>query len=247
VGSTGTVLEADLPEAERRRPDVGSTASGAGASRTAGGEGARTTSPTAERLVKRLVAQELILSFVPESRAASVADGNAHQVPADVQQGTVTEPIGGLLEEAHIKLSSLVSDLLGASARRMLQALADGETDSAGSGRPGQLSLARHAGTVARRTRRMPGAQSRVPPAAEDGAEELPLIEKQIGQLDQEMADLLRPYQNQVQRLAEVPGLEVDSRSRSLPKWVPRQRHFLPRETSLHGWAHAPVTMRARE
>src|ERR1039458_3412915 len=36
-----------------------------------------------------------------------------------------------LLEEAPIKLSSLVSDLLGASARRMLQALADGETDPA--------------------------------------------------------------------------------------------------------------------
>jgi len=36
-----------------------------------------------------------------------------------------------LLEEAHIKLSSIVSDLLGASARRMLQALADGETDPA--------------------------------------------------------------------------------------------------------------------
>jgi hypothetical protein len=36
-----------------------------------------------------------------------------------------------LLEEAHIKLSSLVSDLLGASARRMLKALADGETNPA--------------------------------------------------------------------------------------------------------------------
>jgi hypothetical protein len=36
-----------------------------------------------------------------------------------------------LLEEAHIKLSSLVSDLLGASERRMLQALAEGETDPA--------------------------------------------------------------------------------------------------------------------
>jgi transposase len=36
-----------------------------------------------------------------------------------------------LLEEAHIKLSSLVSDLLGVSARRMLHALADGETDPA--------------------------------------------------------------------------------------------------------------------
>ena len=36
-----------------------------------------------------------------------------------------------LLEEARIKLSSLVSDLLGASARRMLQVLAEGETDPA--------------------------------------------------------------------------------------------------------------------
>ena len=36
-----------------------------------------------------------------------------------------------LLEEAHIKLSSLVSDLLGVSARRMLKALADGETNPA--------------------------------------------------------------------------------------------------------------------
>ena len=33
-----------------------------------------------------------------------------------------------LLEEAHIKLSSLVSDLLGAGAWRILQALAAGET-----------------------------------------------------------------------------------------------------------------------
>jgi hypothetical protein len=34
-----------------------------------------------------------------------------------------------LLEEAHIKVSSLVSDLLGPSARRMLRAVASGETD----------------------------------------------------------------------------------------------------------------------
>jgi hypothetical protein len=36
-----------------------------------------------------------------------------------------------LREEAHIKLSSLVSDLLGASRRRMLKALANGATDPA--------------------------------------------------------------------------------------------------------------------
>ena len=37
--------------------------------------------------------------------------------------------LGALLEEAHIKLSCLVSDLLGASARHMLAAIADGETN----------------------------------------------------------------------------------------------------------------------
>jgi len=37
------------------------------------------------------------------------------------------------------------------------------------------------------------------------------LIEQQIGQLDQEIASLLREYQDAVQRLAEVPGLGVDS------------------------------------
>ena len=36
-----------------------------------------------------------------------------------------------LLEDAHIKLSSLVSDLLGTSARRILQAIPNGKTDSA--------------------------------------------------------------------------------------------------------------------
>jgi transposase len=39
----------------------------------------------------------------------------------------------------------------------------------------------------------------------------LQLIEQQIGQLDQEIASLLREHQDAVQRLAEVPGLGVDS------------------------------------
>src|SRR3954464_13077913 len=40
---------------------------------------------------------------------------------------------------------------------------------------------------------------------------ELQLIDEQIGQLDQEMASLLKKHQDAVQRLAEVPGLGPDS------------------------------------
>jgi hypothetical protein len=48
-----------------------------------------------------------------------------------VTRNRVQLRLEALLEEAHIKVSSLVSDLLGISACRMLQALADGETDPA--------------------------------------------------------------------------------------------------------------------
>ncbi len=41
--------------------------------------------------------------------------------------------------------------------------------------------------------------------------DDLNLIDKKIGQIDQEMAELLRPHQDQVQRLAEVPGLGLAS------------------------------------
>jgi transposase len=53
-----------------------------------------------------------------------------------------------LLEEAHIKLSSLVSDLLGASSRRMLNALAEGETNPAALAALADQKFACYAGTI---------------------------------------------------------------------------------------------------
>ena len=41
--------------------------------------------------------------------------------------------------------------------------------------------------------------------------EELRLLEDQISELDQQMASLLSAHQDAVKRLAEVPGLGVDS------------------------------------
>ena len=83
----------------------------------------------AERLVKRLVAHELTLSFVPdvEQRLWRTVVRTKYQLTRNRVQ--LQNRLEALLEEAHIKLSSLVSDLLGASARRMLEAIAGGETN----------------------------------------------------------------------------------------------------------------------
>src|SRR6201997_2120756 len=165
----------------------------------------------AERLVKRLLSQELVLSFVPdgEQRLWRTLTRTKYQRTRD--RVRLHNQLEALLEEAHIKLSSLVSDLLGASARRMLHALAEGATD------PAALAA------LADQRLRATSAQLRDALGActelnavyrrlvKMALEELQLIEQQIGQLDQEIASLLREHQDAVQRLAEVPGLGVDS------------------------------------
>jgi transposase len=176
-----------------------------------GARGRKRDFPDAERLVKRLVANELTLSFVPdtEQRLWRTVTRRRYQRTCDKVRSQ--NQLEALLEEAHLKLSSLVSDLLGVSARRMLQALAEGETNAAAlaaladkklRATPEQLCDALGACTdlnpVYRRLLKM-------------ALEELQGIEQQIGQLDQEMASLLRPYQDAVQRLAEVPGFGVNS------------------------------------
>jgi len=165
----------------------------------------------AERLVKRLVSKELVLSFVPDvaQRLWRTLTRTKYQRTRDKVR--LQNQLEALLEEAHIKLSSLVSDLLGLSARRMLKALADGETDPVAlaaladqrlHATPAQLRDALGACTelnpVYRRLLKMT-------------LEDLHLIEQQVGQLDQEIASLLRQHQDAVERLAEVPGLGVDS------------------------------------
>jgi transposase len=176
-----------------------------------GRQGRKRDFPDAERLVKRLVAQELVLSFVPdvEQRLWRTVMRGKNQLRRNHVR--LQNQLEALLEEAHIKLSSLVSDLLGASARRMLQALADGETDPA--------ALAALADTRLRATpaqlRDALGACSELNPVyrrlLKMALKELQLIDEQIGQLGQEMASLLKQHQETVRRLAEVPGLGPDS------------------------------------
>jgi transposase len=192
----------------------------------------------AERLVKRLVAHELILSFVPdpEQRLWRTVMRRKYQLTCNRVQ--FQNRLEALLEEAHIKLSSLVSDLLGASARRMLKALADGETDPA--------ALAALADYRLRATPEQLcdalGACQELHPVyrrlLKMALEELHLIEKQIAQLDQEMAALLRPHQDQVQRLAEVPGLGVDSAQQIIAE-VGATAATFPSEGDLSSWVGA--------
>lgn len=203
-----------------------------------GARGRKKDFPDAERLVKRLAAQELTLSFVPdvEQRLWRTVVRRKHQVTRTRVQ--LQNRLECLLEEAHLKLSSLVSDLFGTSARRMLQALADGETNPA-----------TVAGLADQRLRATPdqlcdalGACTDLNPVyrrlLQMTLEELRLIDTHLEQLDHEMARLLTAHQEAVQRLAAVPGLGADSAQQIIAELGPAAATF-PSAKHLASWVGA--------
>lgn len=140
-----------------------------------------------------------------------------------------------LLEEAHIKLSTFVSDLLGLSAQRMLKAIAEGETNPA--------KLAALADKRLRATKEQLcdalGACTELNVVYRRllsmALEELRLIDEQIKRLDQEVALLLQAHQAAVERLAEVPGLGVDSAQQIIAEVGPTAAAF-PSAKCLSSW-----------
>src|ERR1700745_4146195 len=205
---------------------------------TRGPRGRKKDFRDAERLVKRLVARELTLSFVPDAEQRLWRTGTPKKHQLRRARVRLQNQLEALLEEAHIKLSSLVSDLLGVSARRMLKAIDDGGTDPA--------ALAALADKKLRATPAQLcdalGACAELQPVyrrlLKMFLEELQLIEQQIGQLDQEMATLLSQHQEAVQRLAEIPGLGVDSAQQIIAEVGAKAATF-PCAKNLVSWVGA--------
>jgi len=84
----------------------------------------------AERLVRRLIAKELILSFVPNGEQRIWRNLTRMKLQLVRDRVRLQSQIECLLEEMRIKLSVVVTDLLGSSGLRILHALANGETDA---------------------------------------------------------------------------------------------------------------------
>lgn len=191
-----------------------------------GPRGRKRDFPDAERLVKRLVAQELTLSFVPDVTQRLWRTVARRKYQSTCNRVQLQNRLECVLEEMHIKLSSLVADLLGPSARRMLRAIAKGETD------PGAVvALAsRRLHATPDQLRDALGACTDLHPVYRRllalTLDELEVIERHIHQLDEELAQLLRGHQDAVERLAAVPGLGVDSAQQIITEVGPTAATF---------------------
>jgi transposase len=187
----------------------------------------------AERLVRRLIAKELILSFVPDGEQRTWRSLTRMKLQLTRDRVRLQSQMECLLEEMRIKLSIVVSDLLGASGLRMLLALAKGETDPKKLAQLGDERLQcteeqlvdALTGRVQPMQRAMLGLQ----------LERLQLIDRQIAKLNALIAQAMKPHQEAVMRLAEVPGLGVDSAQQIIAE-VGEQATTFPSAAELTSW-----------
>ncbi len=188
----------------------------------------------AKRLTRRLLCGELMLSFVPdaEQRSWRMMTRGKHQLVRD--RVRLQNQVEALLEEARIKLSSVVSELLGMSGRRILQAMADGETDAERLAKLGDRRLRCSLEELADALR---GDLQPLPRTLLGlHLQRLALLDQQIAALDQLVAAALNKHEEAVIRLAAVPGFGADSAQQIIAEMGVDAEAF-PSAAQFSSWA----------
>jgi transposase len=199
-------------------------------------KGRKTDFKDAQRLVRRQMAGELTLSFVPEAEQRHVRSLTRRRVQLSRDRVRLQNQLEALLEEMRIKLSSMVTDLLGASGRRILQAVAAGEND------PEKLAALGDARLKCTR-QQMQDALADPPPAVLRALlrlllKQVEFLDGQIEELTQLMAETMRNWQAAIARLAEIPGIRILAAQQILAEVGPNAAAF-PSAAQLASWMGA--------
>jgi transposase len=186
-----------------------------------------------QRLVRRFLCGELILSFVPDAEQRQMRLLTRRRVQLTRDKVRLQSQLECLLEEARLKLSSVLSDLLGASGRRILAALADGESD------PKKLAALGDERLQCTAEQLQDAVTGCVNPLhcqlLRMYLDQFALLEQQIERLTVLAAERMRPHQQAVARLAEVPGIRVIAAQQIVAEVGPRAVAF-PTGGQLSSW-----------
>jgi transposase len=181
-----------------------------------GPKGRKSDFVDAQRMVRRFLSEDLILSYVPDLEQRLWRRLTRTKTSMSDQRKRVQSQVEGLLEEMMIKLSSVISDLYGLSGRRILAAIAAGEQDPVRLADLGdeRLKVSQEALRAALTGKVQPAHRLLLGLYLE----QVKLIDEQIAVLEREISVAMRSHAAAIERLAEIPGLGIDSRSRSSPR-----------------------------
>ena len=189
----------------------------------------------AERLVRRLVAGELRLSFVPDRQQRMWRMLTHAKYQATQDRAKTLNQLEAFLEDAGLKLSGFVSTLKGVSSRRILEAVSKGESSPA---RLAELADPGLKATAAQLEDALRGAATMDPCCRKVLGiflERLSGAERRIEQLHELTAREMKAHNDAVVRLSEMPGLGVDSAQQIIAELGPEAATF-PTAGDLASW-----------
>lgn len=182
-----------------------------------------------------LLAHGLIrASFVPPPAIQELRDltRTRKQLRREIVQHT--QRIQSVLEEANVKLCSVITDILGASGRRILTAMIAGETDAQKLAALGSERLG------CTRTALVEALTGRVREhhrfLLDQHVRTIEQLEASVAAFDARIEAALAPFRNAVERLKEVPGLATIATEVVIAEIGPDMSPF-PTAGHLLSWA----------
>lgn len=153
-----------------------------------------------------LMAHGLIrASFVPGEPTQQMRDLLRTRKQFVRERSSHIQRIQKTLEDANLKLDSVVSDILGLSGRRMIEALIAGQTD------PEALAALAHSRIHATRAELEAALRGRVTPhhrfMLRLHLDPLDALDAAIARIDMEVDGNVEPFRTAVERLTSIPGV----------------------------------------
>jgi transposase len=172
-------------------------------------------------------------SFVPPAPIQQLRDLTRTRKQLVREIGQHTQRLQKTLEDAHVKITGVISDLLGVSGRAVLRGIIAGETD------PERL-LALTSRLQAPRQRLLDGLQGAVTDhhrfLLRLHLDHIEGLEKLVREVEAQMEQLLDPFDEQFQRLLSIPGVSRIVAQTLLAEIGPDMSRF-PSPAHLRSWA----------
>jgi transposase len=144
-------------------------------------------------------------SFVPDGPTAELRSLLRTRKQLVRERASHTLRLQKTLEDANVKLDGVVADLLGKSARAMLEALVAGQTD------PGRLAVLAHPQLAATPERLREALRGRVTAhhrfLLRLHLDQIDALDAAIARVDREVEGHLAPFRAAVDLLASIPGV----------------------------------------
>jgi transposase len=196
--------------------------------------GRKTDVKDAEWIAQLLQYGLLSSSFIPPPEIRNLRDLTRQRTQVVRDRATVANRVQKVLEDANIKLSSVASDVLGASGRAMIRAIIDGQDD------PDEL-----AGMAKRRLRgKIPQLKQALHGRVTEHhrfllralLEQIEFLEGLIARYDARIEEAMTPLAEAAGRLRAIPGVGEQAAEVIMAEVGPDMAPF-PRAGHLSSWA----------